>query len=306
MIELEKLKSYITRIEALYNELHRLVESNSKHIGMVKDSVEVLNVTLKGVESASAKALSGVEKKVEEKLKEFSDRMEANSSTRIALERGLERRVDTLESTLLDKQGQAMAKIDNALTGFSERIKTIDIDMASYVNNLNTAQMKFVDKVNARIDALENSVNNTHKSYMEKEIGAFKYICMENLNKLYDDMAGIRAYIVTAKSAQDSIKLYNEKDRESIYSAVNGRINNFIDDINDKLAVKNGNPKAVLKRIAKLEGVKDAVMHRKSSKEVLEALNTAQTDLLRSEVKGSIDKDALERVNTLNWVLGRD
>ena len=296
----------IERLESLYNALERLIGSNSLHIGTAKDSINACNMLVKGVETTLTKKIADVGTKAEDSIKDFANTIKGNSTTISELGIALEQRVVALESKVVEKQGSYMDRTDSLLRAFSERLQGIAKDVNGYKNTIDEAQGEFTSALGKRVKEIEHTINTTHKEYIDKEIADFKELYIINLNKLNSDIVDIKAYIVSAKSDQNYIRDYNEKDRESIYSAVNARLNTFIDDINDKLAVKNGNPKAVLKRIAHLEGVKDAVEHRKSAREVLDELHKSQIELLKSEVKGSLNKEALNRMNTLNWVLGRE
>lgn len=302
--DFQRMQVKIERLESVYNKLERLIESNSSHIGKLKDSIDTCSTKISAVEYFITQETAKIRATTEDSIKEFSNKIAGNSDTIIKLGRGLEERVGGLGATLIQKQGECVGKVEDSIQGFSERISAGEKSIAEYKNDLNEAQVRFTDKLNSKVQALDIVVNVTHIKYIQNYIKEFKQMYTDNLNRVYAETVSLKKDIAKIQKKQMSIKEDRDKGTDNVYSAVNERLNSFIDDINDKLAVKNGNPKAVLKRIAHLEGVKDAVQHRRGAKEVLEKLHNSELDLLKSEVKGSIDKYALERVNTLNWVLG--
>ena len=88
---------------------------------------------------------------------------------------------------------------------------------------------------------------------------------------------------------------------------MNETINNFKDDVQDKIRLHSGDVevKDVLKKLAKMEGVKEAIDHRKSAKEVLKELEQMKSELLKAERKGVDCSAAKTKVETLMWVIGQ-
>lgn len=60
----------------------------------------------------------------------------------------------------------------------------------------------------------------------------------------------------------------------------------------------------LLIKIAKLEGVKDAIEHRRSSKELLNKLNELNEFMLKEEREERDIKVIKSQVELLRWVLG--
>jgi hypothetical protein len=90
-------------------------------------------------------------------------------------------------------------------------------------------------------------------------------------------------------------------------SSIDDKIVGLYRTVDEKIAGGNGNVKAttsLLRRIAVLEGVKDAAEHRRSSQELLERLEEYKKKLLALDRTDENYGRYQDAVNILNWVLG--
>lgn len=88
---------------------------------------------------------------------------------------------------------------------------------------------------------------------------------------------------------------------------VDDKIVGLYRSVDSKISNGNGNVKATagfMKRIAHLEGIKDATEHRRSSKELLDRIDHYSRKLLELDRNDDEHGRFTDAVNILKWVLG--
>ena len=305
MIPIEKMeKLYLSLNRLVEMDISRLVESNSGFINSIIDDVNKLKERIAIRESFDIKEINKTIDRQGLETSELRKRIISNtrmlSDIEINLAKQNKELVDSMNKRIKDSED----KINHQIFSSDTKIDRIKEDLAIYKKDMSERQVAQNNDINNKLNNLERVAIKEHKKEVQEEIGEFREIFIRKLNEVIFSIHAIEKDIAGLKRAQELVVDINKSAYDEILNKVNERLNNFIDVVNEKIKIQNGNPKEVLKRIAALEGLKDSIEHRKSSKEVIDYLNAIKLRALQKEARGLSFTEEKTKIDILTWILG--
>jgi len=191
----------------------------------------------------------------------------------------------------------------------TKKVDSLEKKINTFTRDVNEAETRFRGKMIDKGRVLGTLVKETyerHSKAIQRDMAEMKKIHRASSERASAELEGLWKDVRALHYLKQAVKEINKKNKEDVMDSVNERMNNFKEDVEDRLTLKEtkGEDKEVLKRLAHLEGVKEAITHRKSAKEVIHKLQEAQMLVLENERKGIVDKEAQSKVDALLWVLG--
>lgn len=297
-------------LEKLYYGLEKRLEEQARHIGNMKDTLDVnAKETQTDIEILSSK----VNKKVAPMLSTLeimAEKVEKHSE-----------RISKFEAGINAYVKKCIEDTDQKILALVDMIETNDSDTMRKMARLSARTNTFEDEISKSNREFTTGTTDKLAQFKQNTEQALDKICKnfsdkvevcrreeyKNTKDLWETLKLIKDDIDILQNLKVDVSNINSKNREDVLDSVNDRLNNFMDDVRDRLELKEGGGvgHAVLKRLAHLEGVREAISNRKSAKEVVAELEEMKLSLLRAEKRGEDCRIPKARVETLMWILGR-
>lgn len=168
--------------------------------------------------------------------------------------------------------------------------------------------MKWLDKivkdaVKAEMSDLSLKVLEDNKSRLDIIEGSQRQFQTNICKELNDRLD------VIEKGIQPRFEALEGKVNQSIVVAegnIDDKLTGLYSSLDERISKGNGNGRAyigVMKRLAQLEDVKDAVEHRRSSAELIQRRDELKRQLLDSHREGKSTGEVQIELNTIQWVI---
>lgn len=140
-------------------------------------------------------------------------------------------------------------------------------------------------------------------------------VAAEKANMLFE-MLDKSVLNLSIETIEDKLRLLNEKTKKEVFEtltrfedSIDIKIVGLFKEVDNKILDKHGdtaNTVSLLKKIAKLENLKEKIEHRKPTQEVLELLNSYKDKILKADRNDEKSQDYETAVKILKWVLGEE
>jgi len=307
--EVQKVHRKQVELENAYLSLANKIEKNSEYIGKLNDIVNKHEEQHINSNMSMLKKVDRINEKISADILLTSERVAKYFSRMEIFELSVEASIKNSIEDTTNKNEETISAMESIQVSVDKTIKGIESKMLGFLEKISSSYTKHAYDIDKKTETVESSVKISEEkqlNHLDAELKKFRnhYI---NIIKYFEvDVNNVKKSLEEMQSLKEDVKEINVKAQDVTVASVNERLNNFMDDVNKKLIVKKSGKKTdVLKRLALLEGVKDSIDHRKSSKEVLKQLEEAKLILMGLERVGDNPIEARAKVEILEWILGR-
>jgi len=295
-------------LETFCKTIERQVEDCSKHVGEGVDNANRDRITLLAEMALISGKLDKAVSSLAGDISVLSDKVDTNCSKVGEFIAKMSHQMDRFVEVANTTQNEWVSSIEEVSRNVISKISFIEFKQQEFMDSLNKAQMKHIQRNEDTMKAHSRSIDKDWTKYnrdSEKKMTRVRSEYIRMNNEIDKEIKGMNRDISTLLNLESTMINISETCKEKTLNSVNDRMNNFREDVEDRLKLQNGNgePKDVLKRLAVMEGIKEAIDHRKSAKEVLRQLEDMKTELNQSERKGVDCSVAQAKVDALMWVL---
>ena len=185
-------------------------------------------------------------------------------------------------------------------------LDVIERNLESYKKAMTESNRILYLTVSNKFENFENEYKETYERHVSKissEVSSINKNNTELLNNINNIIRNVEDRVLKINQETKSM---NDVSRRNVLDIVNTRLNNFREDMVEMFHVKrvtNSDPET-LKRLTRLEGIKEVIDHRVSAKEVLKRLERYEAQLLENERIGKATNEIKINIEALKWVIG--
>lgn len=196
---------------------------------------------------------------------------------------------------------QEVSVLSDSLKECASNIAKLCSDL-DFVSNVADISGKKIDKINEDIivqkDEIYKSIETIPEEMKEQARRIAKF---EEIKQRMDDGIILMTKPELNKFIGNRLDIFE--------GGIDDKMVGLYHTVDERLASKNGKVKAtaeLMKKIARLEGIKDAVEHRLPTEEILKKVDEYKNKMMDLDRSGSAYNRFQDALNILTWVLGGD
>lgn len=302
----QKLQRKHMALESLCKSLELKIETTNRHCGSLRDDIVAIREEDKSLIKDILVKINKYMLDLTSKIDSISDRVNKHSGKISELEGKVNLQITTVASQLAHSQLDLKNDTQVRLNDFKSNLGTIERNLEASLNALLESNRIFCLTTENKIENIRDESRDSYNGHIVKvrtEISSINKNNASTISSINNTIKNIESCMNRIKKETSDINILA---RTSTFDILNTRLNNFREDMVEMFHVKrvaNSDPDT-LKRLARLEGIKEVIDHRVSAKEVLKKLEETETQLLEHERAGKSTVELRTKVEALKWVIG--